>query len=135
MGAPHPARPIPGYANSDEKTWALIAHFGGHHRRLHRPAGGAAREGERLAHRAGTRRRGAQLPDHLECGRSWARSSRSARPSSPPAHCSSCCCWPWAVIVIFSVIAGLKANEGQLYHYPATVRLVKYAVDVRGPRS
>ncbi len=31
----------------------------------------------------------------------------------------------WAVIVIFSVIAGLKANEGQLYKYPVTVRLVK----------
>ena len=29
------------------------------------------------------------------------------------------------MIVIFSVIAGLKANEGQLYTYPITVRLVK----------
>src|SRR5262245_20339273 len=27
-GAPVGA-PIPGYANSDEKTWALVAHFGG----------------------------------------------------------------------------------------------------------
>jgi uncharacterized Tic20 family protein len=29
------------------------------------------------------------------------------------------------VIVIFSVIAGLRANEGQLYTYPISVRLVK----------
>ena len=29
MGAPTPGTPVPGYANSDEKTWALIAHFGG----------------------------------------------------------------------------------------------------------
>ncbi len=34
-GVPRPARPPtrppppPGYANSDEKTWALVAHFGG----------------------------------------------------------------------------------------------------------
>ena len=29
MGAPIPGTPPPGYANSEEKNWALIAHFGG----------------------------------------------------------------------------------------------------------
>ena len=45
--------------------------------------------------------------------------------SSQPLRCSSCRSVAWAVIVIFSIIAGLKANEGQLYKYPVTVRLVK----------
>ena len=31
----------------------------------------------------------------------------------------------WAVVIVFSVIAGMKANEGQLYTYPMTLRLVK----------
>jgi uncharacterized Tic20 family protein len=29
------------------------------------------------------------------------------------------------VIVVFSIIAGLKANEGQIYQYPMSIRLVK----------
>ena len=63
-GRSHP--PPPGYANSDEKTWALIAHFGGHHRRrLHRAAGRAAGQGQRVADGPGPRGRGAELPDHL----------------------------------------------------------------------
>ncbi|NOJ79772.1 hypothetical protein BHS06_19900 [Myxococcus xanthus] len=29
------------------------------------------------------------------------------------------------VAIVFSIIAGLKANEGQLYKYPVNIRLVK----------
>jgi hypothetical protein len=32
---------------------------------------------------------------------------------------------PWLVIIVFSVIAGIKANDGVLYRYPATWRVVK----------
>jgi uncharacterized protein len=31
----------------------------------------------------------------------------------------------WLVIVIFSVIAGMKANEGVLYKYPVSIELIK----------
>lgn len=31
----------------------------------------------------------------------------------------------WLVIIVFSIIAGIKANEGTLYHYPMTFRLIK----------
>lgn len=27
--------------------------------------------------------------------------------------------------IIFSVVAGVKASNGEMYHYPATIRLVK----------
>jgi len=31
----------------------------------------------------------------------------------------------WIVSVIFSIIAGLKANEGVAYRYPLSIRLIK----------
>jgi uncharacterized Tic20 family protein len=31
----------------------------------------------------------------------------------------------WVVVIVFSIIAGMKANEGTLYHYPMTWRIVK----------
>lgn len=31
----------------------------------------------------------------------------------------------WAVIIIFSIIGGLRANEGVLYQYPLSIRMVK----------
>ena len=31
----------------------------------------------------------------------------------------------WLVVVIFSIIAGMKANEGVVYRYPMTWRMVK----------
>ena len=31
----------------------------------------------------------------------------------------------WVVSVIFSIIAGLKANEGVAYRYPFAIRLIK----------
>ena len=42
---------------------------------------------------------------------------------APSASCSSCRWSPGPSIIVFSVIAGMKANEGQLYRYPMTVRL------------
>lgn len=31
----------------------------------------------------------------------------------------------YAMGIIFGIIAGLKANEGQLYHYPVAIKMVK----------
>jgi uncharacterized Tic20 family protein len=31
----------------------------------------------------------------------------------------------WIVVIIFSILGGMKANEGTLYHYPMTWRIVK----------
>ena len=31
----------------------------------------------------------------------------------------------WVVVIVFAIIAGMKANEGVLYHYPMTWRIVK----------
>ena len=30
----------------------------------------------------------------------------------------------WIVVIVFSIIAGLKANEGELYRYPMTWRVI-----------
>ncbi len=32
---------------------------------------------------------------------------------------------PWVVGIVFGVIAGIKANDGQLYEYPMTITMVK----------
>ena len=32
---------------------------------------------------------------------------------------------PWVIIIVFAIIAGMKANGGELYRYPMTYRFIK----------
>jgi uncharacterized Tic20 family protein len=125
MGAPTPGTPTPGYANSDEKTWALIAHFGGIIVGFIAPLVALLVKGNDSP----TVR--AHAVEALNFQITW---NVALIVAQIIAVCSAFATGgalfflplvAWAVIVIFSVIAGLKANEGQLYKYPVTVRLVK----------
>jgi uncharacterized Tic20 family protein len=116
MGAP-----TPGYANSDEKTWALIAHFGGIVVGFIAPLIALLAKGNESP----TVR--AHSIEALNFQITWGVALIIA---SILAVCSFGFLFflpfiPIVIIVIFSILGGLKANEGQVYQYPMSVRLVK----------
>jgi uncharacterized Tic20 family protein len=116
MGAP-----TPGYANSDEKTWALIAHFGGIVVGFIAPLVAFLAKGNESP----TVR--AHAVEALNFQITWGVATIIA---SILAACSLGVLFflpliTWAIIIIFSILGGLKANEGQIYQYPMSIRLVK----------
>ena len=124
MGAPI-AGPPPGYANSDEKTWALIAHFGGI------VVGFIAGLVALLVKGNESPTARAHAVEALNFQITWGVAMIIAW------IVGLCTSWftfglsfllpvaAWLVLAIFSVIAGMRANEGQLYQYPLSVRLIK----------
>jgi uncharacterized protein len=124
MGAPTPGAPV-GYANSEDKTWALIAHFGGIIVGFIAPlVAMLVRGNESPTVRA-------HAVEALNFQITW---NAALVLSWIIAVCTSFFTFgllfilPFAcgiIIVIFSIIAGIKANDGQLYQYPVTLRLVK----------
>ncbi|MEJ3746621.1 DUF4870 domain-containing protein [Actinomycetes bacterium KLBMP 9797] len=119
--------PPAGYANADEKTWALISHFGG--------AAGAFLG-------AGTLGWIAPLVALLAKG----NQSPTIRAHALAAlnfqllwSIITVVCWMLVCIVIgaflapiamliaiiIGIVAGVKANDGQLYRYPLTATLIK----------
>jgi uncharacterized Tic20 family protein len=121
------AGPAPiGYANSDEKTFALVAHFGG--------AAGALISlgvlgfvGPLIAYLA----KGQQSP----AVRAHAVAALNFQALwSIIAFVMAL--WSWCLLfipslivmalqIIFGIMAGMKANEGQLYKYPMSVTFLK----------
>ena len=116
-----------GYANNDEKTWALVAHFGG--------AAGAFIGG-------GTLGWVGPLVSLLAKG----NQSPTVRAHAIAAlnfqllwSIITVICWilvcaligfilaPVAMIIaiVFGIIGGVKANDGQLYTYPMSVSIIK----------
>ncbi|MCW6008048.1 DUF4870 domain-containing protein [Micromonospora sp. CPCC 205371] len=126
-GAYHGGPPPAGYANNDEKTWALVAHFGG--------AAGALVGGGTLGW----------------VGPLVALLAKGNQSPTVRAHAIAALnfqllwsiitvvCWilacaligfilaPIATIIaiVFGIIGGVKANDGQLYRYPMSAPLVK----------
>jgi hypothetical protein len=119
--------PPAGYASNDEKTWALIAHFGG-------AAGmflifGA---GGWIAPLVALLAKGNESPTV----RAHAVNSLNAQLTwsivGVIGYATACIIigfiiFPIAALVgiILGIIGGIKANDGQLYEYPAAVRMVK----------
>jgi uncharacterized Tic20 family protein len=119
-----------GYANNDDKTWALVAHFGGAVGALI-SWGGLGWVGPLIAMLA----RGNQSPTvrahsvaALNFHILWAIISVVS------LILGSCLFWLVVPMVLFAVplvpiiigiIAGIKANEGQLYRYPMSVTWIK----------
>jgi uncharacterized Tic20 family protein len=126
--------PPPGYASSEDKTWVLVAHFGG--------AAGMFISGGVLGWLApliAMMARGPQSPavrQHAVAALNfqllW---SIIAVAGYILGFCGSFIIIgavffivPIAAMVIgiiFGIIAGIKANEGQFYNYPMTVSIVK----------
>jgi uncharacterized Tic20 family protein len=120
-GAP-PGGPGPvGFANSDDKTWALIAHFGGIVVGFIAPLVALLAKGNESP----TVR--AHSIEALNFQITWGIATIIA---SILAVCTFGILFflpiiTWVVVIVFSIIAGMKANEGVLYHYPMTWRVVK----------
>jgi len=127
-GGYYAAGPAPsGYANNEEKTWALVAHFGG--------AAGAVIGGGTLGW----------------VGPLVALLAKGNQSPTVRAHAIAALnfqllwsiitviCWilvcaliglilaPIAAIIaiIFGIIGGVKANDGQLYNYPMSISIIK----------
>jgi uncharacterized Tic20 family protein len=125
MGAPI-AGPPPGYANSDEKTWALIAHFGGIFFWFIPSLIALLVKGNESP----TVR--AHAVEALNFQITWSVISVAG---TILGFCGSFIIIgavffivpfiAWVMIIVFGIIAGLKANEGQLYRYPMSFRAVK----------
>ena len=110
-----------GYATNDEKTWALISHFGGILVGFIAPLVALLAKGNESP----TVR--AHAVEALNFQITWGILTVVA---SIVAVCSFGILFflpmvTWLVVVIFSIIAGMKANEGVVYRYPMTWRLVK----------
>jgi uncharacterized protein len=110
-----------GYADNDEKTWALIAHFGGIVVGFIAPLVALLAKGnESPAVRA-------HSVEALNFQITWGVATIVA---SILAVCSLGILFflpmlTWVVVIVFSIIGGMKASEGVLYRYPMTFRLVK----------
>lgn len=110
-----------GYPTSDDKTWAMLAHFGGIVLGFIAPLIAMLAKGNESP----TVR--AHAVEALNFQLTWGVASIIA---VTLVACSFGVLFFLPIItigvtVVFSIIGGMKANEGQLYHYPVTVRLVK----------
>jgi uncharacterized Tic20 family protein len=117
-----------GYNNPDEKTWALIAHFGGIIGFIPPLIAFLVKKDQSATVRAHAV---AALNFQIvvtatyivlvivnACGAFFL-------PSIVSTLLSLAATAVWIIGVVFAVIAGLKANQGQLYRYPIPVQLVK----------
>jgi len=138
---PGPAVPPPGYASSEDKTYALVAHFGGAAGTL--ISGGVlAFVGPLIAYLA----RGPQSPVVKEHARNAlnfyipvaaagvllfiARVCAGAMFDLGLWFAVSSLLWllhaaVWICGIVFGIIGGMKANEGQMYKYPISVPIIK----------
>jgi uncharacterized Tic20 family protein len=121
-GAPGgvPGAPV-GYANSDEKTWALIAHFGGILVGFIAPLVALLAKGNESPTVK------AHANEALNFQITWGIAMIVAVIISV---CSLGFLFfvpiiVWIVIVVFAILGGMKANNGELYRYPATFRFIK----------
>jgi uncharacterized protein len=116
-----------GYANADEKTWALIAHFGG--------AIGAFFGGGTLGWVApliALVARGNQSPTvraHAVAALNFQLLWSIVAVIGYATICLAIglIIFPIAILlqIIFGIVAGVRANEGDLYRYPLSISMVK----------
>lgn len=118
---PPPAGGPAGLGSNDDKTWILIAHFGGIVVGFIAPLVAMLVKGNESAN----------VKAHaVEALNFQITATIAYVVASILAVCSFGFLFflpfvVWIVVIIFCVLAGMKANEGQFYKYPATLRLVK----------
>jgi uncharacterized protein len=116
-----------GYANNDEKTWALIAHFGG--------AGAAFISGGLLGWLAplvAMLVKGNESPTVRAHAVSALNFQIVWAAGSVISYILFCAIIGFLTLpiciliaVIFGIIGGVKANEGQMYRYPLSISMIK----------
>jgi uncharacterized protein len=119
--------PVAGFANSEDKTWALVAHFGG--------AAGmflGAGCGGWVAPLVALLARGNQSPVVRQHAVNALNFQILWSIIGVVGWVLVCVLigfvvWLAAMVIgiVFGVIAGLRANEGQLYQYPMSVSMIK----------
>jgi hypothetical protein len=124
---PGPGTPPPGFANNEEKTWALVAHFGG--------AAGMFflfGVGGWIAPLVAMIAKGDQSPTIREHAVKALNFQLTWSIAGVIGYATICIVigfiiFPVAALmgIIFGIIAGVKANDGQLYEYPAAVKMIK----------
>ncbi|WP_344128211.1 DUF4870 domain-containing protein [Luedemannella flava] len=125
---PPAAGPPPiGYSSNDEKTWVLVSHFGGAAGALIGTGGGGW-----IAPLIALLAKGNESPTvraHAVAALNFQVPLAIAAVIGWITVCIGIgfIIWIAAMIVgiIFGVLAGLKANEGQFYKYPFSLPLVK----------
>jgi uncharacterized protein len=126
--------PPTGYASSEDKTWALIAHFGGAAGVLLFGWGGFIAPLVAMLARSNSPTVRQHAVRALNFQLTWLGAS--------VALALLLCCAtvitlgigavgfvllgvPYVIAIVFGIIGGVKANEGTLYTYPMTISLVK----------
>jgi uncharacterized protein len=126
--------PPPGYASSEDKNWALIAHFGGAAGVLLFGWGGFIAPLVAMLSKSSSPTVRAHAVKALNFQLTWLGVS--------VALVLVLCCAtvitlgigafgfvllgvPYVIAIVFGIIGGVKANEGTLYEYPMTINLVK----------
>jgi hypothetical protein len=119
--------PPAGYANSDEKTWALVAHFGG--------AAGAlvlSGVGGWIAPLVALVSKGKDSPIVRQHAVNALNFQLTWSIVGLIGWVTVCLVVPALAIgaavllgIIFGIIAGIKANEGELYNYPVSIKMIK----------
>jgi hypothetical protein len=117
----------PGYASSDEKTWALVAHFGGAAGMLFLGAAGGW-----IAPLIALLVRGNQSPTVRAHSVNALNFQLTWSIVGVIGYLTICILVgvvlvPIAALVgiVFGIIGGVKANDGELYDYPASITMVK----------
>ncbi|HYN97748.1 MAG TPA: DUF4870 domain-containing protein [Pilimelia sp.] len=128
-GGAYGGHPSPGYANSDEKTWALLAHFGG-------PAGVIVGGGllgwvapliALLAKGGQSQTVRAHAVAALNFQITWALAMLGGVVLAI-ISCGVLFFVPFVIAlvpIVFGIIGGVKATEGTLYRYPMSVTMVR----------
>lgn len=117
----------PGYASAEEKTWALVAHFGGAAGML--IISGAGGWIAPLVVLVAKGNQSAVVREHainaLNFQLTWSV-------VGVIGYLTMCIAIGWVIApvaavvgIVFGVIAGIRANEGERYAYPASVKMVK----------
>jgi uncharacterized Tic20 family protein len=116
-----------GYANNEDKTWALVAHFGG---ALGAFIGGGA--GGWIAPLVSLLARGNQSPTVRAHSIAALNFQILWTIIAIIGWVTACLVFgifigiaAWLIATIIGVIAGVKANEGTLYKYPMSVNMIK----------
>jgi uncharacterized Tic20 family protein len=117
-GAPGMGPAPVGYVNNDEKTWALIAHFGPILVGFIAPLVAMLAKGNESP----TVR--AHSVEALNFHITWGIAIFVGALLSVCTFGLTLIA-PWIVAVVFSIIGGMKANNGELYRYPMSIRMVK----------